>query len=460
MLVGSVDEAQPDSTRDSWTLLTMRSNRSTLFALMVAVAIAALVLAALRTRSESWNSFFFLATSASFVLGFIAAGSRNGRRRARLLGFAALGSAYLALSVAEFDLPTTPLTAILDTWLNQPRSADAPWALFDPIPGAYMFGGSGTSFPPYHDLIGDCLYSLVVAISAGWVAPLLVTQDDLMNVAPSARPQARRWFRVVAFALVVGLGLGVVGVGLNQAPGPTAALALLGTGAVFALGLVVAVSSEGNRRAGWLGFALFGAGYLTVVFGPESLPATWPRIVGDQLINAIASVLPYAAESDFTDPVDLFDLANKRVQAVLDRRVFLQVEGEMTLEEFLKAVRRVAVGPDGQPIPIHVDPQGLRDADKTMASTLVVDCDGVRLRTALRFALGQLFLTYNIIEGVVFITASSSDGSEPLGTTLPIHVVGHCVLGLMTATLGGLVARRVAGPRPEPTLDPTQTANP
>ena len=421
----------------------MRFSRTTLFALMVAVAIAALVFAALRSRSESWNNFCFLATSASFILGFVGAATRSGRRRARWLGFAGFGSTYLTLINASFELPTASLTARMDFWLDQLRSAD---------PSRFSSGirGFGTSYGPFYDLISDCLYSLVVAISAGWVAPLLVTQDDLMNVAPTAQPQARRWSRVVVAALVAFLGLGVVGVGLDQAPGPTAALALLGTGAVFALGLVVAVSSQGNRRAGWLGFALFGAGYLTVVFGPESLPATWPRVVGDQFINAVASVLPHSAGSDFTDPADIFDLANKRVQAVLDRPVFLHIEGEMTLEEFLKAVRAVAVGPEGQPIPIHVDPQGLRDADKTMASTLSVDCDGVRLRTALRFALHQLFLTYDIIDGVVFITSLSSDDSEPLGTTLPIHVVGHCVLGLLTAALGGLIARRFAGPRPEP----------
>ena len=421
----------------------MRSNRSTLAALMVVVAIIAVILAALRSRTEAWNNGFFLIASVLYLLGFVVAATRAGRRRARALGFAGFGAAYLVLCLVIFDpsdLSLAPVVARIEAGINKPLLAGT---------SRVRVGGiCGTSAFPDRDLIGDCLASLIVAATAGLVAPLLISQDNPMKDDPLSRPQARRWLRVVGAALIVLLGLGAVGVGLDQAPGPTAALALLGTGAFFALGLVVAVSSQGNRRAGWLGFALFGAGYLTLVFGPESLPVTWPRLIGDQLINAVASVLPHSAGSEISDPSDPFALANRQVQAVLDRPAVLNIQGEVSLDEFVQAVRRVAICPDGRPIPIHVDPQGLQDADKTLDSHLMVDIDGVRLRTALRFALRQLYLTVHVVDGVLLVT--SLEVSEPLGTTLPIHVVGHCILGLLTAVLGGLVARRVAGPRPEP----------
>ena len=56
-------------------------------------------------------------------------------------------------------------------------------------------------------------------------------------------------------------------------------------------------------------------------------------------------------------------------------------------------------------IPIYVDPQGLQDADKTMASTIAISLEKVPLRTTLRLLLRQLGLTYSVEEGLLMIVA-------------------------------------------------------
>ena len=60
-------------------------------------------------------------------------------------------------------------------------------------------------------------------------------------------------------------------------------------------------------------------------------------------------------------------------------------------------------------IPIYVDPQGLQDADKTMASTVAINLEGIPLRTTLRLLLRQLSLTYTVKDGLLTITSSSSE---------------------------------------------------
>ena len=99
-------------------------------------------------------------------------------------------------------------------------------------------------------------------------------------------------------------------------------------------------------------------------------------------------------------------------------------------------------GADGKGIPIYVDPIGLLEADKTMTSTLGnMDVDGVPLRTSLRLCLKQLDLTYSVKDGLLFITSLESHDASLLSAWADaFQVVGHCVLALIAAGLGGLAA--------------------
>ena len=64
---------------------------------------------------------------------------------------------------------------------------------------------------------------------------------------------------------------------------------------------------------------------------------------------------------------------------------------ETPLEDVIKYIRsctKSSTFPEG--IPIYVDPVGLQEAEKTMASTVTFDLKQVALRTSLKLILKQL----------------------------------------------------------------------
>ena len=63
--------------------------------------------------------------------------------------------------------------------------------------------------------------------------------------------------------------------------------------------------------------------------------------------------------------------------------------------------------PDG--IPIYVDPQALREADKTLASTVSIELEGVPLRRSLQLVLAQVGLRYYVDDGILVITSEESE---------------------------------------------------
>ena len=81
-----------------------------------------------------------------------------------------------------------------------------------------------------------------------------------------------------------------------------------------------------------------------------------------------------------------------------------------------------------------------------MRSPVVLEMEGVPLRTTLRLLLRQLGMTYGVKDGVITITAELSDEDENTAAYEdPFLVVGHCVLAWLAACLGGVLAPLVAG---------------
>jgi hypothetical protein len=124
---------------------------------------------------------------------------------------------------------------------------------------------------------------------------------------------------------------------------------------------------------------------------------------------------------------------------------------ETTLEDVLKRVRTSTRGEDGRRIPIYINPIELQKAEKTMQSSVVIDLEGVPLRTSLRLVLSQLGMIYSVKDGMIVIEFEG-DG----GTHLPVApdsflVVGHCLLALLAAGIGASLAPLVCDPRGEPT---------
>jgi hypothetical protein len=118
---------------------------------------------------------------------------------------------------------------------------------------------------------------------------------------------------------------------------------------------------------------------------------------------------------------------------------------ETTLDDVLKHIQDAARGPDGNAIPMYIDPLGLQIAEKSMTSEVSIDLEGVPLRTCLRLCLEQLGLRYEVRDGLLRIT--SADEASPLG---PFEIVGKCLLALLVAGLGGGLAPLVSDMRRGP----------
>ena len=118
---------------------------------------------------------------------------------------------------------------------------------------------------------------------------------------------------------------------------------------------------------------------------------------------------------------------------------------DATLEELLTSIRNATKGPGGTAIPIHVDPIGLQEAEKSMTSTVTgLNFEGVRLETSLRLSLKQLDLVYFGRDGLLTITSVESEArlwTSPNDD--PFQIVGHCLLALIGGMAAPFVCDRV-----------------
>jgi len=102
---------------------------------------------------------------------------------------------------------------------------------------------------------------------------------------------------------------------------------------------------------------------------------------------------------------------NLAVIKKLEEPVTLHFPMEPPLELVLKHIKDASRGADGKKLSsIHVDPEALQEAEKTMTSPVVIDLEDVPLRFFLRLVLKQLGLAYCVRDGVVII--STVDGIQ------------------------------------------------
>jgi len=130
------------------------------------------------------------------------------------------------------------------------------------------------------------------------------------------------------------------------------------------------------------------------------------------------------------------DEKTKAILAKLNERIAMNFPNDTPLSDVQRYIEQStqdeAAGlPTG--IPIYVDPQGLQDADKTMASTVAINLEGIPLRTTLRLLLRQLNLTYTVKDGLLTITSSSSE-DQP--TEIRVYQVADLAI-IPLSLLGG-----------------------
>jgi hypothetical protein len=108
-------------------------------------------------------------------------------------------------------------------------------------------------------------------------------------------------------------------------------------------------------------------------------------------------------------PNPLDEPRNKAIEEKLELVVDLQFKEETPLEDFLRFIKEKTKGKDGKEIPVYVDPKGLQEAECTLTSPVMIELEGVPLRTTLRLVLEQVGLRYDVVDGLLLITNESPE---------------------------------------------------
>ena len=99
------------------------------------------------------------------------------------------------------------------------------------------------------------------------------------------------------------------------------------------------------------------------------------------------------------------DPRSQALLARLEEPIPMHFPSETPLEDVLKYIRSATAGPDGEGIPIHVDPAGLEMVDKSLKYPVTIELTGVPLRRTLQLLADQLEMGYGIKDGMVTIIA-------------------------------------------------------
>jgi hypothetical protein len=423
----------------------MRRIRFSIAGLMFAVAMSALLVAALRSASAAWAGAMLMLSCGVLGLAIVGALCRRGSERVWWLGFAVFGCGYLVLafwSERNFEnLPTVSAIFVLGSKYFP-----------DTQPGAW------TAPAPLHwsfTQIVHCVWAMLIAILGGALAWVLFAVPDndrtqgvvRTDVGDRSLPIWRRKPTVIWLAGIVLVALASLA-GSRAAPGLWAGVVFLLTCGMLATAILGALVGRGNRRTMWLGAALFGSGYMVFTFGRSS-DSGWPYTPTTHLLNALRPGSP-PHWSGFPDASDRFNSLNEAVLKALEAPIPMHFPSGTPLEDILKHIKSETEARIGKPVPIYVDPFGLREARQTMTSKVVIDVKGATVKNCLSHCLRQLDLTFSVRDGFLVVTDA--------GTVLPVYedpflIVGHCFLALIAAALGGVLAPLVSDGRVRPSVD-------
>ncbi len=424
---------------DHAELTLVRRFRSSIAGLMSAVALSALAAAALRSASPAWACAMLLLVWG--VLGLAIAGAlcRQGSERAWWIGFALFGCGYLVLafwSDNNFESwPTTTLILFLGSTFAStiPKSAwsvkgTAPWTILQ---------------------IAHCIWALLFAMLGGLLVRVAFgtsaadRDEPVVEAQPGSRSPAKWWRRPAVIWLTGSALVAATAMAASRsAPGLWAGVTFLLTCVMVGIATLGAVLGRDRRRTMWLGAALFGAGYMYLTFGRTS-GAEWPYPPTTHLLNALRPG-PSPHGSAFPDASERHNARNEQIIRELEEPIPMHFPNDTPLEDVLKYIRLETDARFGKAIPIYIDPIGLNFARQTMQSTVRIDVEGAALKNSLQFCLNRLDLTYVVIDGFLMITEK---GAPLPAYEDPFLIVGHCLLALVAAGLGGVLAPLVADSR-------------
>jgi hypothetical protein len=422
----------------------MRWLRFSIAGLMGIIVLVAIATAALRYASETVAAAVSLMTYIVLALAIVGAVCRRGAARAWWVGFASLGWMYLGL----------PLRMMHSSQILVSRVVLRLVALLMNIP--VEDGGRFSSDAPtrWFFWIGHQFLALLAAVAGGWLAQTIFGAAETASLEaavasqPRDRASAKRWIlpaMIVLSVLAVTASVAIACARWEAAisAGLTYLLTwwLIG---IFALGVV---TGRGRSREFWLGATLLGAGFMFLVFNrPIAYDPDYPRVYLPtvEFLEALRPRYALLVEKLSNNPTNVV-ATTARITRALDQPVSIQLTDGTTLDDFIKYVRDATRRPKGEVIPIYVDPIGLQEAEKSMTSPLQgVQFEGVALRTSLRLCLRQLDLAYVVRDGLLLITSQENEEALVISPNDdPYQLVGHCLLAICAAVLGGLAARPV-----------------
>lgn len=170
---------------------------------------------------------------------------------------------------------------------------------------------------------------------------------------------------------------------------------------------------------GSIGFLFLGVAVF-VVGGRSSLQAQQPSsIVSTKVIGTGFGGSNEDEEPDIPRvylPPRSATIAETKTRLKLQEKIAMNFPNETPLQDVKAYLAQATIDktdfPEG--IPIYFDPNGLQEADKTMASTVQIELKNLPLETTLALLLKQVGLTYWVNkDGLLIVTADNDDLVTP-----------------------------------------------
>ncbi len=98
----------------------------------------------------------------------------------------------------------------------------------------------------------------------------------------------------------------------------------------------------------------------------------------------------------------------RQIEMALDEPITMSFANETPLDDVLKYIKQATTTPTFPGIPIYVAPLGLKEAGKTIHSTIQIDMEHVPLKDSLRMVLQQVGLAYLVKDGFLMIDSRMS----------------------------------------------------
>src|SRR5215472_6795913 len=177
------------------------------------------------------------------------------------------------------------------------------------------------------------------------------------------RPMAHLRISLAGMMILL-LGLGLALASFRFPSEAVAAAVVLMTQAILAFAILAVVYRAGERRAFWLGFALFGWAYMALTWESwlgrgEDRPEMLTSIALDHLASGLHHTgEPQTALWPFSGPSHR-EIRNRLILARLEEPVVMSFPDEMPLEDVLKYIKSATEGPNDTGFPIYVDPVAL-----------------------------------------------------------------------------------------------------